>query len=302
MKLERVKETALTLNCTFKENEILAPYTRLGIGGKSLFYIKPSKWSSVKNLFRTLIEENIPFKVMGKGTNILISDRDLNFGVVHLENFEKSVIFSGTRIEVSADTSLNILAYKCFSNNFSGLEEISLIPGTVGGGVFMNAGAFGKTIFDLIEKVTILNKFGEEKIFVRNELEIGYRRTNIKDLGIVKSVTMVLQKEDKKRIKEKTEKYKKIRDLTQPWKERTCGSVFKNPEGVAAGKILEELGYKGKRKGSVKFSEKHSNFLVAEKGAKFDDAFSLIEEARQKAREKGFDLDYEMEVWQDESN
>ncbi|NMC00348.1 MAG: UDP-N-acetylmuramate dehydrogenase [Thermoanaerobaculaceae bacterium] len=302
MNLKKVKEAILSFDCIFRENEPLAQYTRLQIGGKCLFYIKPTKWEGAALCIRFLNEEKIPFKVLGKGTNILISEKDLNYAVLHIFGFEKKLSFDGEKAEVSADTTLSQLADKSFENSLSGLEEICLIPGTIGGCINMNAGAFGKTIFDLIEKISILDYSGKERELLPNQVFVDYRKTNIKDLGIVKSAILNLKKEDKFIIKEKVEEFRNRRDLTQPWRERTCGSVFKNPQNLPAGKILEELGFKGKRIGKVKFSEKHANFLIAEEGAKFEDALALMEEAREMALQKGFALEYEMEVWQDATN
>lgn len=297
MNLDHLKKIALSLNCLFKEREVIAPYTRLKIGGKSLFYIKPLNWESCCKIIKFISEEKIPFKILGNGTNLLISDKNLNFGVVHILNFEKQIIFRERRVKVSADSLLSKISEKSFAKEMSGLEEISLIPGTVGGACYMNAGAFGKTIFDLLEKIWVIDYNGNEKEFLKNTIEFGYRKTNIKDLGVIKSVEFNLKFENRKIIEEKVKEFKHKRDLSQPWKERTCGSVFKNLDQISAGKLLDSLGFKGRRRGNVRFSEKHANFLITEDGAKFEDAFALIEEARLAAEKKGFSLEYEMEVW-----
>lgn len=302
MNLKKVNQTISSFDCIFKENEPLGPYTRLQIGGKCLFYIKPNSWEGAAKSVRFLNEEKIMFKILGKGTNLLISEKDLNFAVLHLLGFENKISFNGELVEVTADTTLSQLADKSFENSLSGLEEICLIPGTVGGCVNMNAGAFGKTIFDVIEKISVIDYSGIEKEFLPDKINVEYRKTNIKDFGIVKSATVRLKREEKSTIKEKVKELRVKRDRTQPWRERTCGSVFKNIKEIPAGRILEELGFKGKRVGKVKFSEKHANFLIAEEGAKFEEAISLMEEARNKALQKGFVLEYEMEVWQDAAN
>jgi len=302
MNWKKVKEAILSFDCIFKEREPLAQHTRLRIGGKCLFYIKPTKWEGAAESVRFLNEEKIPFKVLGKGTNILIAEKDLDFAVLHILEFEKKISFEGEKAKVTADTTLSQLADKSFENSLGGLEELCLIPGTVGGCVYMNAGAFGKSMFDIIEKISIIDYIGKEKELLPDEVNFGYRETNIKDFGIVKSATVKLKKEEKSEITEKVAEFRARRDLTQPWRERTCGSVFKNPKDLPAGRILEKLGFKGRRMGKVKFSEKHANFLIAEKGAKFEDAIALMEEAREKALQKGFALEYEMEVWQNAAN
>ena len=300
MNLSKIREIMPQLCKTFKENQSLKEYTRLRIGGEAQFYIKPLNWDSVKKIVKILKEENLPFKILGRGTNLLIYDGKLNFGVIHILNIEKKLEIENQFVRASGDVLFEDIANYTFSHCLSGMEEFSLIPGSVGGAVCMNAGAFGKEFFDILEEIHLINYCGDEISLKPEEVEHFYRKTNIKDKGIVKSVLLKLKEEDEEVIQKKRDEFRKARETKQPYKERTCGSVFKNPEGDFAGRILEKLGFKGKRNGNVSFSSLHSNFLIAEKSATFEEAFSLTEEARMKAKEMGISLEYEMEIWKNE--
>lgn len=300
MNYKEVFKASNRLCSIFKENEALSKFTRLKIGGEALFYLRPKHFESLKELLLIMNEEKIPFKILGRGTNLLISDGKLNFGVIHILNIENTFQVEDEMVKVSSDNILSDVCKKTFSLSLSGLEEVSLIPGTVGGAVYMNAGAFGKTIFDNIDEVSFIKWDGREVTLKRGEIEYSYRKSNVSEIGIVKNVFIKLKREERVKIENKFNKYKEERDKKQPINERTAGSVFKNPKGDFAGRVLEQLGFKGKKRGSVKFSEIHANFLIAENGAKFEDAFALVEEARNKALECGIELEYEMEIWKNE--
>lgn len=281
----------------FREREPLAPFTSLKIGGRSLFYVKPRSWGSASEALGLIDETGLPCRVLGRGTNLMISDADLGFGVLHILRMDGSVNIEGNAVTADADVLLGELCRESFQNSLTGLETLEMIPGSVGGAVVMNAGAYGKSVFNFIRSVTILDELGKESTIFPDDLEIGYRRTNIKKFGLVRRISMSLKKGVRKDIDIKAREFQRKRNESQPWKARTAGSVFKNPEGESAGRILEELGFKGKARGDARFSEMHSNFLVNSGNASFADAFSLAEEARARALSRGYALEYEMEVW-----
>jgi len=162
MNLCKIREIMPGLCKTFKENESLKEYTRLRIGGETPFYIKPLNWDSAKKIVKILKEENLPFKILGRGTNLLIYDGKLNFGVIHILNIEKKLEIENQFVRTSADVLLKETANQTFSRCLSGMEELSLIPGTVGGAVCTNAGAFGKEFFDIIKEINLINYSGDE--------------------------------------------------------------------------------------------------------------------------------------------
>jgi len=279
------------------KGEPLAPFTNLKIGGRALFYAKPRSWDSAPAILRLINELELPCKIIGRGTNLLISDRDLDFGVIHILRMDGEVRIENTLVEADADVLLSECCRESFQNSLTGLETLEAIPGSIGGAAVMNAGAFGKSIFSFTKEVTVLNAEGAEITLKPSELEIGYRRTDIRKFGIVRRIKMSLKKGLKREIDIKAKEFLRKRDETQPWKARTAGSVFKNPEDGSAGKILEELGFKGKSKGDASFSLVHANFLINGGAATFEDAYSLVEEARSAALAKGCKLECEMEVW-----
>jgi UDP-N-acetylmuramate dehydrogenase len=297
MNLDPLKKLLDSSDGIFKEKEPMAPFTSLKIGGRALFYAKPSRWESLPQIIRFLHDEKLPFKVLGRGTNLLISDKDLDFGVLHILRMDGAVKIDDFSAEVDSDVLLTEFCKETFENSLTGLEPVSMIPGSVGGAVFMNAGAYGKSIFNFIKDVSLLSPDGSEITLTPSELKVGYRETNIKNFGIVKKVRTALKKGFKRDIEIRVKEFSRKRNETQPWKSRTAGSIFRNPEGDSAGRILEELGFKGQKNGDAAFSELHSNFLINSDKAAFSDAFSLIENARQKALSKGYRLEYEMEVW-----
>lgn len=281
----------------FRENEPLAPFTSLKIGGRALFYVKPRHWGSVPEVLGTLHELGLPCRVLGRGTNLLVSDGDLGFGVLHILRMDGSVKIEEIAAAADADVLLGELCRESFQNSLTGLETLEMIPGSVGGAVVMNAGAYGKSVFNFIRSVTVLGQRGEEITMFPDQIEVGYRHTNVKEFGLVRKISMSLKKGVRRDIDIKAREYQRKRNESQPWKSRTAGSVFKNPEGESAGRILEELGFRGKTRGDACFSPMHSNFLVNSGSASFADAFSLAEEARLKALSRGYRLEYEMEVW-----
>lgn len=297
MDFKPLKDLLAGTNGIFREKEPLAPYTSLKIGGRALFYAKPSSWNSLPSLLRELHRQSLPFRVLGRGTNLLISDADLPFGVIHILRMDGKVNIEDCTVEADADVLLGECCKESFEYSLTGLETLEMIPGSVGGAAVMNAGAHGRSIFNFIREVIVLDPEGNEKQLYPADIEIGYRRTNLRDFGLVRKARIFLKKGVRHDIDIKAKEFLRKRNESQPWNARTAGSVFKNPEGSFAGKILEEIGFRGKVRGDASFSGMHANFLINAGKATFQDAYGLAEEARAKALERGFNLDYEMEVW-----
>jgi len=297
MSFDQLKNLLASADGIFREKEPLAPYTSLKIGGRALFYIKPSRWDSLPAILSFLDLNSLPFKVLGRGTNLLVSDGDLGFGVIHILRMDGKVSVEDCTVEADADVLLGECCRESFQNSLTGLETLEMVPGSIGGAAVMNAGAYGRSIFNFIREVTVLDHEGKERRLFPGDLAIGYRHTDLGDFGVVRKVRMWLKKGVRHDIDIKAKEFVRKRKESQPWNARTAGSVFKNPEGAFAGKILEDLGFKGKARGGASFSGTHANFLINSGTASFEDAYGLTEEARSKARDKGFNLEYEMEVW-----
>ncbi len=295
--VEAVERLCRELNAEFAPGEPLAARTSLGIGGEALFAARPASWDAAAALLDGLWAQDVPFKILGGGTNLLVEDGRLGFGVVHLRACGGAVRFVDDEAEVDADVPLPSLCSQAMRKGLAGLEGLAGIPGLVGGAVVMNAGAYGTEMSSLLTRVALIERGAGLKWHDASSLKFAYRKSGAASMGVVAGCQMRLRKDDPASIAARFEEFKARRLATQPWRLPSAGSVFKNPPGNAAGRILEELGFKGKKRGGAAFSDVHANFLVNLGGATFLDAWSLCEEAREAAARKGTVLEYEMEVW-----
>ena len=297
MNLDRIRAMADGRHAIFRTREPLAAHLSIRIGGPPAFYLRPASWASAEGLLLDLWSEGCPFKILSGGTNLLASDRPMDFGVLHLRRLGGSARWSGTAVEADADVPLPALAAEAVKRSLGGLEGMAGIPGTVGGAAVMNAGAFGGDMARVLRRVGLVEPDRGLTWHDASEFTLGYRSTDIPSRGVVARVELELAPGDPAVLRAAFDAAKERRLATQPWREATAGSVFKNPEGDFAGRVLERLGFKGKRRGAAGFSDLHANFLVNHGGATFADAFGLCEDARKAAADAGTSLAYEMEVW-----
>jgi UDP-N-acetylmuramate dehydrogenase len=297
MSTERARRLALRIGCQLLEGEPLSRHLTLGIGGVVPFYARPADWKSAEALLLGLWEEGVPFRILGGGSNLLVAEGPLPFGAVQLTRLGGDVRWSGLAAEADADVPLPALAAESVRRGLSGLEGMGGIPGTVGGAVVMNAGAFGNDMARVLDAVALIERGRGLTWHPAADFTLEYRQTNISDKGVVAACRLAFAEGDAAELATRFGEAKARRNATQPWREATAGSVFRNPPGSFAGKILDGLGFRGKRRGNVGFSETHANFLVNHGGGRFEDAFGLCEEARAAAAGLGFLLEYEMEVW-----
>ncbi len=295
--VETARRLCRELDVDFAEGESLAAHASLRIGGKALFMASPPSWRAAEALLHGLWESGARFKVLGGGTNLLIEEGALGFGAVCFRKCKGSIRFSGETVEIDADVPMPSLAARTVREGLQGLEGMAGIPGLVGGAVVMNAGAYGAEISSLLTHVAMIEPGSGLRWRDASFFHFGYRSSDAASHGVVAGCRMRLKKEAPALLRARFEKFKARRLESQPWKLPTAGSVFKNPPGQAAGRILESLGFKGKRRGGAGFSEIHANFLVNHGDASFRDAWGLCEEAREAAANAGITLEYEMEVW-----
>lgn len=272
------------------ENESLKKYSTFGIGGMARYLVKPHNENELYNLIKELKGKRVKYYILGNGSNIIIDDHDFNGVIIKLDNL-KDIIFHGNEVTAGAGVMLPVLVNMCLQKSLVSLSFASMIPGTVGGSVVGNAGCYGHEIMEYVKCVKVMDKEGKIKILNKDEISFGYRYTTLKDKYIILSVTFILEKgnSDKEReeIKERNEKRKN----TQPIEKKNVGSIFRNPDGYAAGKLIEDLGLKGHQIGGAKISEKHANFIVNEDNATCEDVISLIDLIKQMVKEKyGIDL------------
>jgi len=280
-----------------KKNIKLAPYTTFKIGGPAkYFFISKTK----KDLIKAILfakKEKLPFFILGGGGNVLVSDRGFRGMVIKVRS-QKSEVRSN-KIFAETGISLGQLVQLSLKNNLSGLEWAIGIPGTLGGAIYGNAGAFGKSIGDNIKEVEVLDlKKEKTKILKNKECQFSYRETIFKKKQpnlIIFSAKLQLKKGNKSEIEEKIKEYLNYRKRTQPLNFPSAGSVFINPKGFSAGELIEKCGLKGKKIGQAQISAKHANFILNLGGAKAKDVEKLIILIKKKVKNK-FEINLKEEI------
>ncbi len=264
------------------ELEPMKKHTTFKIGGKADVFV------SVKNEDELIFSieaakcQAVPFYVIGKGSDLLVSDEGVEGAVICLEKM-RGIDINGNTVTVSAGQSLQSMCIEIQKKGLSGFEFAYGIPGTVGGAVYMNAGAYGGEIKDCIISARYLDKSGEIKEITAQDMCLSYRKSIFQENGgIILSAVFEFEKDDKDRIQEKMNDYLSRRKEKQPLEFPSAGSVFKRPEGNFAGTLIEKSGLKGAKIGGAKVSEKHAGFIVNTGGATGSDVKELIKKIQEK--------------------
>ncbi len=259
-----------------KKNEPLKNHTSFKIGGPADEFAEVNNEEDIIELIQYAKEKGIPYTIMGNGSNLLVSDKGVRGLVIKLAKGFDSVEVCGDKIIAKAGILLSKLSNIALENELSGLEFASGIPGTLGGAIYMNAGAYGGEMKDVTQKVTYLSA-GEIKTAEKCDLDFGYRHSRFSGTeDIVLSAEIKLTKADKSQIRAKMDDFKERRCSKQPLSLPSAGSTFKRPEGYFAGKLIEDAGLKGKSIGGAQVSEKHSGFVVNTGDATAQDVLDLI--------------------------
>ncbi len=275
----------------------LAPYTWFGIGGPASYFVTPRTIDELTEVVRRCRENEIPMHILGAGANLLIDDAGVKGAVIHLGGEFKKVelIDGGVRAGAAADVGRMVL--RCVREGLSGLEGLTGVPGSVGGGVRMNAGGAFGDIGSSVESVKVMTEDGEVFTRFREDLAFAYRSTNITSKFIL-SAEFRLNEDDPHRILRQVKQIWIYKKNTQPLGRRNAGCIFKNPRGLSAGALIDRAGLKGHRIGGAYVSEKHANFIVGDPGAKASDVLKLINLIRDSVYDKsGVYLELEIEVW-----
>lgn len=261
----------------YLRNEPLKKHTSFRIGGPADYFCVPSNVEELKEALTFAWEHRLPVAVIGAGTNLLALDKGFRGLVIKLAGGLNQIRGRGRILHAGSGVLLSRLLNKAAQRGLGGLEFLAGIPGTVGGAVVMNAGAWGKEISKYLDRVVVVDQSGKEKIIKKERLAFGYRKSILqKGKYIVVEVVFKLRRSKKKRIKDKMREFLKRRRETQPLGIPNAGSIFKNPKGRFAGKLLEEAGCKGMRVGDAQVSDKHANFIVNLGEAKAHDVIKLI--------------------------
>lgn len=280
-----------------QENVSLAPYTSARIGGPADVLITVQSADELADAMQLIWEHELPYYILGGGSNVLVSDTGFR-GVVVLDRAKEVRFESGEQPTVWCEAGVIIanLAKRCASKGLAGLEWSATVPGTVGGAVYGNAGAFGGDMTDNLIWAEILTKNGREK-FTFEQMGYGYRTSVLKRgemNGIVLSALLKLKNSSKEEVSAKIEQFSERRKATQP-PGASMGSMFKNPEGDFAGRLIESAGLKGTRIGNAEISTVHGNFFINHGETKAEDIRALIHLVQRTVKEK-FNVHLELEV------
>ena len=279
-----------------ERNAPLAPYTSLRVGGPADLLVSPDSVDLLQRLLAAAAEAGVPRTIIGAGTNLLVADDGVRGLVIRIARPLGRVVFQDATVQVEAGASLPGLAAQCARRGLAGLEFAGGIPGTVGGAVVMNAGANQSNIGQTLQWVDAFSLAGEPRRFQAEELELRYRGSRfLREPWVVARALLALEPDDPDRIRERMRAYLERRRRTQPLGTHNAGSIFKNPPGDYAGRLLEAVGAKGWTEGAAQVSTRHANFIINRGGARAADVWRLIRRMQQAVAE-AYGIHLELEV------
>lgn len=276
-----------------KENVSLENYNTYGIKTKTRYLIKPTSIDELTSIVNDLNNENLKYYILGKGSNVILPDTPFNGAIISLEHLNK-INYNDNIVYAEAGCILGALAIDTINHNLKGLENLANIPGTLGGALFGNAGACGNEIYDYIKSVTVIR---DNNIITleKENIEISYRKTMFSNSNdIIVACEFVLENGNKDELLEVVKENRKKRKDTQPLEYKNAGSVFRNPEGLFAGKLIEDAYLKGLRVNDAVVSEKHANFIINVGNASSKDILDLIALVKEKVYNT-YEIELELE-------
>ena len=298
---EILKKQILELSIT-KENilfdEPMAKHTTFKVGGPAECYIKVDDIKELRNILKFAKDNDVPITILGNGSNVLVLDKGIRGIVLNIKFNKIEMMNLGEKVfaNIGAGVKISVFGHVLLKNEITGFEELSGIPGTIGGAVRMNAGAHGKEFKDIITAVTCMDYDGNIKQFENKDMHFEYRRSMLKDKKyIVLEVSMQFQKGKEKDIKGKMEEYLAYRREKQPIEYPSAGSTFKRGTDFITAKLIDEAGIKGYSIGGAEVSEKHAGFIINKGNATAKDILDLIEYVKNTIYEK-FDKKIELEI------
>lgn len=290
--MKRIEVFCKEKKILYKKDETLANYTTVRIGGKVEFIVFPSE-ETVKDLVEIIKNEALSYYVIGRGSNLLISDDGYKGVVVNTKKMDKIILDKHT-LEVSAGVMLGRLLISATKRNLSGIEGLIGIPGTVGGAIKGNAGSFGYEIKDCLEEIEVLTDDLNLKTLKKQEINFGYRSSGLPETWIIKKAKFILKNDDGLSF-ERMRYFLNIKRNTQPLRERSAGCVFKNPKEYSAGYLIEKAGLKGFRVGSIMISNMHANYFINLGKGKASDFLRLMDIVKERVF-KLFSIELEPEI------
>lgn len=294
-----LKEELKACGCTWKEEVSLKPYTTLHIGGNARLLVEPSTIQEIQHILRAAHKTQVPYVILGNGSNILITDHGFSGLVIVLsKNYCNMTLENDTRIRSEAGANIMDVCMFAWQHSLTNLEFAYGIPGTCGGTCFMNAGAYGGEVGDVIVECTVLNEYGNIEIIRKDDLKFSYRHSAFIQRNVcILEVVYQLEKGDAKQIKQRMDDLFKRRQEKQPLQHYSAGSTFKRPMGNYASALINECGLKGYTYGDAMVSTKHTGFLINKGNATAKEFLTLIEHVQKIVYEKtGYELECEIKI------
>ena len=289
---------ALSQLGTLIEYEPMARHTTLAVGGAARWFFRPESRSALLDAMN-LCPADIRILPLGRGSNMLIPDTGYDGLVVDLSDLN-TIEIEGCTVRAEAGARMSRLARQCAEHGLTGCEFMATVPGDVGGGIAMNAGCFAQQVSDSLSHIEVLLANGEVESINAADLNISYRHTALPAGSIVLAAHFTLHTDSPEQIRERMRSMRSRRSATQPLAQPNCGSVFKNPDGDHAARLIEATGLKGFSIGGARISEKHANFIVNEGDASSADIIALIERAQRLVKEQtGIELQPEVRLISD---
>lgn len=299
-RLEEVPLIAERLGVRAESGRRFAELTSLRVGGRIDWVLLPQTETEAALIVDKLNAKGVRWRVLGAGSNVLADDGAHHYAVVLMKNVKGKAIFDGLSVSVSAGYSLPRLCVEAARHGLAGIEGLGGIPGTLGGALWMNAGAYAQEIGRVVRSVRVAQSGCVVEI-PGSAIEWHYRHTSFREGDLLLGATLNLRRDDPEQIKLRMDQAKRHRLQTQPHGAHSAGCFFKNPPGgeISTGKIIDEMGMKGARRGGALVSPVHANFIVTEgDAASAADLTALAEEIRARVRvERGIELEYEVERW-----
>ena len=278
------------------EDESMSKHTSYGIGGKVMAYITPHDTKDLISIIKIINNNHLKFHFVGSGSNLLVNDKKINAIIVTPAKALKLLTIKKNIINAESGVMLGRLVKEAIKHKLTGLESLVGVPGTIGGALMMNAGAWGSEISNYLISVDVINTNGKIKRLYPEDIEFGYRHSSFKSNEFILSAKFALSKATKEEIEKKKVIASKGRISNQPLRYRSAGSVFKNPHNkLAAGFLIDQAGLKGTRIGGAEISTHHANFFINHGNAKAIDIASLIRLSRKTIYEK-FGIMLELEI------
>ncbi len=279
-------------------DQALAERTWLRIGGNAERFYTPTSRDQLIQLIQCCVASNIPAKILGGGSNLLVTDAGVSGAVILVkEPLLGSISVSGTTLVAEGGALLSHVVSESVRNDLAGMENLVGIPGTIGGAVVGNAGGRHGDIGEFVRKVEVVTHDGQVVERSGDELTFSYRSSSIRDL-LVLSVTLELRPDESEGLAERMKKIWIMKRATQPLSDQSAGCIFRNPRGLSAGALIEQCGLKDLSVGKARISDRHANFVVTEAGASSKEVDLLVEKIKAAVSEKfGVDLELEICKW-----